>query len=243
MYRGREKVYEDWIIKGLEKGTLISGCDGSYKPKLSKYGISAAFKIQGVEESEYIKGTCCISGTSADSYRGELLAIYALLTTLKYIEDHNRTYSKGSISIYCDSLEVVKISNKNNTVVKMKKKHNDLIRAIRKIKSTLTTKVCFKHVYGHQDRNNFIWQLSNEARSNIEVDHEAQNAFDHAHENGSFIPNAIFFHEGWCISIGGVKLQDSMYQYINNWAGKHRLRQYLFSIILIARNASPEIDS
>ena len=56
------------------------------------------------------------------------------------------------------------------------------------------------------------------------------------------MPNAIFFNEGWCVSIGGVKLQDSMYKYINNWVGKHRLRQYLYTKSLIAWNIFPEID-
>ena len=48
-----------------------------YKPKLTKHGVSAAFKIQGIEDDDYIKGTSCICGTSADSYREELLGIYA----------------------------------------------------------------------------------------------------------------------------------------------------------------------
>ena len=82
----------------------------------------------------------------------------------------------------------------------------------------------------------------NEARLNIEVDQDVYDAFDHAHENGRFVPNAKFFHEGWCVSIGGVKLQDSMYKYIDNWVGKHRLRQYLYSKSLIAWNVFPEID-
>ena len=55
-------------------------------------------------------------------------------------EDQNKKYNEGSILTFCDNLEAVKVSNKNNTVVKMKKKQNDLIRAIQKASQRLQLK-------------------------------------------------------------------------------------------------------
>ena len=93
------------------------------------------------------------------------------------------------------------MSHCGKTTIEIKKKHNDLIRSIQKIKDIHITKVGFKHVYGHQDKSVPTSQLSAQARINIEVDQEAQNTFDYAYEHGSFKPNMAIFHEGWSFSI------------------------------------------
>ena len=87
----------------------------------TKHRIAAAFRIRGEEDKHYIKGTCSISGTSGDSYRGELLGICILLSIIKYIEEHNSTYRKGFINIHCDNLEAVRMSNRDNIVISVKK--------------------------------------------------------------------------------------------------------------------------
>ena len=74
------------------------------------------------------------------------------------------------------------MSHCGKTTIEIKKKHNDLIRSILKIKDIHITKVGFKHVYGHQDKSVPTSQLSAQARNNIEVDQEAQNTFDYAYE-------------------------------------------------------------
>ena len=109
-----------------------------------------------------------------------------------------------------------------------------MIRAILEIKFLLITEVKFSHIYGSQDRTTLLHHLSKEAKLIIEVDHDAQNAFDSAFENGNFTANAKFYLEGWNMCVGGVKLQDSLHKYISNWVGKHKLRQYLYTKGLIA---------
>ena len=76
--------------------------------------------------------------------------------------------------------------------------------------------------------------LSRDIQLNILVDNIAQRKFDTAHEHSSFIPNAKFFHEGWFIEIGGVKLQDNLASHIRQWIGKKALRQYLYDKDLVA---------
>ena len=74
------------------------------------------------------------------------------------------------------------------------------------------------------------------------VDDLAQVAFDKSHENSNFLSNVFFHHEGWSVSIGGVKLQDKILPHIRNWIAKRKLRKYLFEKDLIAWNMFSSID-
>ena len=87
-------VFKEWVIEGLQKGSLISACDGSFKPMLTKHGIAAAFWIRGEEENHFIKGTCSTSGTKGDSYRGELLGYMLYLAPSNTLKNTTQTIGK-----------------------------------------------------------------------------------------------------------------------------------------------------
>ena len=76
--------------------------------------------------------------------------------------------------------------------------------------------------------------LPRDAQLNILIDETAQDYFDKSYEHHSFITNALFHHEGWVVTIGGVKLQDKILSHLRTWIGKKKLRRYLYEKDLIA---------
>ena len=144
---------ESWVGRGLLEGTLRAVCDGSYKPKLNDKFITAAWIIEDDKSTSNISGTVATSGIISDSYRGELLGIYAILSIISYIEKYNHHFAIGNIKIECDNEKAGWISDKSNPTVSSTSKHFDLVRAIRHLNYSLTTTVEFYHIYGHQDKN------------------------------------------------------------------------------------------
>ena len=92
-----------WVTDGLREGTLKAVCDGSYKPKLTSKGITAAFVIESRNNNSQIIGTIATSGITSDPYRGELLGIYATLSAVSYIERYNQAFTTGKLRIGCDN--------------------------------------------------------------------------------------------------------------------------------------------
>ena len=81
-----EKYTETWLAQGIREGNLRAVCDGSYKPKLTEKGITAAWIIEDEKSANNIIGTVATSGITSDPYRGEILGIYAILSAISYIE-------------------------------------------------------------------------------------------------------------------------------------------------------------
>ena len=238
-----EQLYnEPWVTEGLTSGSLWAVCDGSYKPKLCKNGVTAAFTIESKDGHTPILGTVAISGISADAYRGELLGIYSTLSAISFIERHNKNFDKGSIRISRDNEMAGWISGSTSPTVAAKSKHLDLIKAIKTIRASLRTTTIFYHIYGHQDKHTPFHKLPRDVQLNIIVDAKAQSAFDIAHEYSSFYPNATFFHEGWITIIGGVKINDQHAFHIRQWIAKRKLRHYLYQKDLIAWDVFPKLD-
>ena len=200
----RQCYNELWITDGLQNGSLLAVCDGSYKPKLCANGISAAFIIESPEGQSPLKGTVATSGISADPYRGELLGIYATLSAISFVERYNTSFTNGKIKIGCDNEMAGWIAGNTSPTAPSKSKHIDLIKAIKGLRESLSTETSFYHLYGHQDKHTPFQHLPRDAQLNILVDSAAQLAFEHAHEHASFRQTAKFSHEGWTVDIGGV---------------------------------------
>ena len=238
----QQQFNEDWVTNGLKKGNLLAVCDGSYKPNLYTNGVTAAFIIESSDEPSSIMGTVAIGGITADPYRGELLGIYTTLSAISFVERHNSSFTSGMIRIGCDNEMAGWIAGSTTPNIALKTKHFDLVKAIRTLRASLTTTTVFYHLYGHQDKHTPFHTLSRNAQLNVIVDSEAQKAFDLAYEQSLFIPNAKFFYEGWTVSIGGVKLQDSHAFHIRQWIAKRKLRHYLYQKDLIAWDVFPKLD-
>ena len=233
---------KEWVAQGLHSGTLTAVCDGSYKPNLYANGVTASFIIESYDQQSSILGTVATSGISADPYRAELLGIYTTLSAISFIERHNTFYTNGNIRIGCDNEMAGWVAGATSPTTSFKSKHIDLIKAIRALRSSLHTNTDFYHLYGHQDKHTPFDALPRDAQLNIIVDAEAQKAFDHAHENLAFKPNPRFFHEGWAVEIGGIKLNDKIAFHIRQWIAKRKLRHYLYQKDLIVWDIFPHLD-
>ena len=165
-----DRYTDPWVAEGLLKGDLRAVCDGSYKPKLTDKGITAAWIIEDDKSTSNIAGTVATSGITSDPYRGELLGIYALLSAISFIEKYNRHFTTGSINIGCDNEKAGWISGKSNPSVSSTSKHFDLVRAIRRLNRSLETTVAFYHIYGHQDKNIPYHLLPRPSQLNVIVD-------------------------------------------------------------------------
>lgn len=233
---------ESWVAQGLSNGTLKGVCDGSFKPTLDCHGISAAFIIEGRSATEQLKGFVTTKGVTADPYRGELLGIYAMLSSIRYIELHNPRFTSGKLSIGCDNEKAGWISGISRPTVSQSSRHMDLVKAIRRLKASLTSSITFYHLYGHQDKSKSYFRLKRDAQLNVQVDFTAQTELDRAYENNTFTSNARFHYEGWTVHIGGIKLQDRLGPHIRDWIGRRKLRQYLFDKDMLGWTTFSQID-
>ena len=92
-----------WLLNGLQNGTLLAVCDGSYQPDLIGDGMSASWVIESQCRRHQTKGSSCIANKYADPYRGELLGIYMILSAIYFIEMNNAPLGNTSLRIGCDN--------------------------------------------------------------------------------------------------------------------------------------------
>ncbi|MCK7581435.1 MAG: hypothetical protein MZV65_41255 [Chromatiales bacterium] len=78
------------------------------------------------------------------------------------------------VTIGCDNLPGVNRSTGDWLKVNQSTKHVDLIRAIRRLKDSLSVKICFVHVDGHQDTTMAIKDLPRLAQLNVAMDLQAK---------------------------------------------------------------------
>ena len=88
-------------------------------------------------------------------------------------QDYNIT--DGSITIHCDSKNVITVLE-NWQTLKMTPKHKnaDIISAGLKLRDTIPIDLYFQHVYGHQDTTKEIEKLDPIAKLNVDMDMKAK---------------------------------------------------------------------
>ena len=83
-------------------------------------------------------------------------------------------------------------------------RHNDIVRAIRKLKCLIPVKVVFEHVLGHQDDHSSFVDLPLMSQLNIRCDEMAKQALVYYTNNGT-VTSPRIFAEGWQCWVDGVK--------------------------------------
>ena len=231
-----------WLLNGLQKGTLLAVCDGSYQPDLIGDGMSASWVIESQCRRHQTKGSSCISNKYADPYRGELLGIYMILSAIYFIEMNNAPLGNTSLRIGCDNEKSGYMTMINDEKVPSTKMHMDILKAIRRLKVKLKTTVEVYHLYGHQDDKTEYSNLPRDAQLNVNVDIEAKAALQEAHCHNSFATNAVFPAEGWQVWAGDRKLQGRFRHELRYYLGKINLRKYLYHSHAISWNTFPLLD-
>ena len=141
------QVGSKWIEDGLKEGNLRAVCDGSYKHKLTKKGISASWVIESNDKKNQMTGICCTENKRGDAYRAELLGIYALLNAIYFVEQSLPHIMNGDINISCDNEKNRIQSMIDDEKVQITNKHMDLVKAIRKMRRLLRTNINILHIY------------------------------------------------------------------------------------------------
>ena len=200
-------INAQWLIVGLKQGDLKCVCDGSYKPMQHNKAIAAAWVIESKCLRYQLKGKVATTSITADAYRGELLGIYSILTALLMLEQKHQPIEPWKLRIGCDNERAGWISGAKVMTVKPSCKHMDLVRAIRRTQSLLTTDINFFHIYGHQDNTTPLHFLPRDAQLNVQVDATAQEHLEVCILRDIFTRQPVFVNEGWYVVTGGVKMQ------------------------------------
>ena len=160
LLRGSNFCHVALVVEAIMTGTAIAVSDGSYMPKMCTQLAMASWHIKNPLTTLGCHGLAQVSGTKAETnaYRVELQGIHTILMALKVICDFH-LIQHGSITIHCNNEKGIYLSSHTWLQPSICIKHVDLIRAIRKLATSLLIKVTFAHIYGHQDNDNTYAQL------------------------------------------------------------------------------------
>jgi hypothetical protein len=186
---------------------------------------------------------CQTSGQQheVNAYRSELQGIHASLLAIAAIcTIHNVAH--GRIVIACDNETGVKLANGDWLKVGIQKKHVDMIRSIRRIKASLTIKVLFQHVKGHQDSLRPFAELSRLSQLNVSMDKLAKSYLCHLLDKcNSTVPSNIH-GEGWSCWIDHTKTTTDPTAQIRDHVFRQPMRDYLHRKGKVDEHAFAEID-
>jgi hypothetical protein len=128
--------------------SLIITTDGSYNPISKRASYSWVFS--GLNQREFLRGSSQITSNNKTPYRAELLGLYAALLIVQWVEELH-PLEEGAALLISDSDKALKrvfrvgpIGVKDAT-----QDEYDLILAIRRLHSTLSTKLTHQWTPGH----------------------------------------------------------------------------------------------
>ena len=131
--------------------------------------MGIGWRIQCSSSMEFIKGSFASQCQDGNSYRAELLGIYALLVILHTtIKLHSPQHPSGIL--YCDNESAIKLISSLTFHIHPQHKHSDVLHDIRHVKQMLSCNLRFHHIRGHQDKNRHLMELSLPAKLNCRCD-------------------------------------------------------------------------
>ena len=103
------------------------------------------------------------------------------------------------------------------------------MKAIRRIKIEIKTKIEIYHIYGHQDDNTDYALLPRDVQLNVDADAIAQNALEQAYYSQTLSNNSVYPKEGWHLWIENKKVNGRFQHNIRRHLGRQNLREYLYT--------------
>ena len=177
MWDGVEDPQQDlqWLVDGINNGSLIGVTDGSYARKAAPTVSGAGWLICCTSAKKMLRANFFEFSPSASSYRGELLGLVAQHTFLLALCIFYEIPTVKA-KICCDNISALKQSSWRRRRIKNGASQADLLRAIRTLKLNQILKLSYKHVDSHQDRHKLWWQLTLEEQLNCVCDKLAKAA-------------------------------------------------------------------
>jgi hypothetical protein len=179
---------------------------------------------------------------TVNSYRSELQGIHTILLGIAAVCNFYHI-TEGMVTIGCDNLAGVNRSTGDWLKVNQSTKHVDLIRAIRRLKDSMSVKICFVHVDGHQDNTTAIQDLPRLAQLNVEMDLQAKARLRSLiAASASPLPKAPIYYEGWRCVVDGIKITSDPAAIVRNSIFGKQLQASLQERDLLSSDAFQDID-
>jgi hypothetical protein len=205
-----------WILESVQwprhlsnalhhsSGFLQALSDGSFKA-----GHGTAAWMVAINPECIIRGTAVVPGVSSDqsAYRSELLGIYGLAMTVRYLESNCDFH--GEITIGCNGLSALNKSSYDCDFCNPNEPQFDLISAIRQIRQASTVRWHWRHIKGHQDTIRPLQELDHWSLWNIEMDNAAK---AHWERTKGCLKSEPVFGKPWPTLVYGKKVVTNMRQ-------------------------------
>lgn len=196
------------IAQALHHGTAIRCCDGSYMPALSSSLGATVWRLEDPTTGQFIWGTSQTSGTEqvVNAYWFELQGIYMILLGV-YTMCLFCDVCNGALTIRCDCLTCIQLSQGNWLKINQNTPHTDLIQSICRLTVLLPVTIRFTHVKGHQNQEALFSLLPWLSQLNVEMDLCAKpKLLSLLAEKAPPLLASGLLHKGWSCIIDGIKV-------------------------------------
>ena len=229
-----------WIADAINGSTAILVCDGSYQPHLDSTLGSAAWIIQCSESGRRARGVLRSPGNIANAYRSELAGLYASLATVLAVCTLYEIET-GSLRVCCDNERALFLSSSTTQRVSPRRRHSDILRAIRVVRGAIPLSLTFDHVRGHQDDRVMYQDLDLASQLNVDCDLLAKSFLQAAWASNQSAPQ-VLPHEYIAIFVDGEKVCGDVGPAIRNAYGRRKMRDHLAQRKLLSSRAFDLVD-
>ena len=225
----RNHTFQDggkWVTEAIEKGTLVTVHDGSYMRDKRADVCSAALVLfcKSSQKMGYVTISECTNRHTASNYRGEALgAVLNSLVVFCATRDARRAYK--SVQSGCDNMGVVIHANDLDRHLGPKQAQYDVIKCYRDTLRSLSMRVNYEHILGHQDDNIEFRRLPLLAQLNVIADQLAKDELLSSIDTNTFITSE-FPHEQIRAYCDGTKIFCSSKELIYTVWGRRVARDF-----------------
>ena len=214
-----------WLAEAIENNTAILVCDGSYQPHLTTSRGSAAYAIECTRTKKRTIGVTATTAKVANAYRSELTGLYAALAIVHAVTILHKV-TVGRLEAGCDNEQAVFLSSVLDTKVPTSKRHSDILRCIRIVRSQLDFDITFSHIKGHQDDAIMYHDLDRKSQLNVDCDLLAKAGLRRLHNQDQPHPSALP-HESILIWINNEKVIGDIGPPLRNEVTRINMKKFL----------------
>ncbi len=201
---------EGWIFRGLMRGSMTIGHDGSYMPMVANNVCSCAVVFYCSHEDKYADVTWVERSTkkSADNYRAEILGGCCAQLVVKAAISGRNMSGAAKVRYGCDNMGVVLHGTHHKRPLLEKQAQSDVLRYFKQLVGSSRIRGEIHHVYGHTDEHLRRDQMTPAQQVNVRADELASSALMEAVRTQQFI-KSLFPSEGVSLMIGETRITGS----------------------------------
>jgi hypothetical protein len=230
-----------WIFRGLMRGSLFIGHDGSYMPMVANDVCSCAVVLHCTQEDTYAEVTWVERSTKhlADNYCVEILRrCCAQKLIVKAAVTGRGVLGLATLCFGCDKMGVLLHGTYYRRPLLEKQAQSDVLRYFKQLISESRIGCTMVHVHGHMDKQLRHNQLTPLQRVNIRADELASSALMVALATQIFIKD-LFPSEGVKVSIGTKRITGSPKAEITHLWGEQVAQELFYWQGIVHRNNFP----